>query len=196
MIPVVMCDNDSRDVVWHHEAWRKVAQVNDQRFAVLLENHRGMLKARDLHGFILHPQASTLKGMEPSIFTRIINREIPAFIVYEDESVIAFLDVTPVAPGHTLVVPKQQVENLWDLDDETYQHVMAVAKRFANHMTEKLGPQKVGEMVEGFGVPHAHVHLIPLDAGYEETLSAHWANKQPLDPASGEKMQEILQLDV
>ena len=101
--------------------------------------------------------------MEDSIFTKIINGEIPSHKIYEDDAVFAFLDIHPINAGHTLVVPKKQVEFLWDLDDETYQGVMAAAKKIAQHMRETLGVEYVGVQVIGVDVPHAHVHLIPFN---------------------------------
>lgn len=100
--------------------------------------------------------------MTDSIFTKIINGEIPSHKVYEDEHTYAFLDIHPIAKGHTLVVPKKQVEFLWDLDDETYQHVQATAKKVALHLRTVLGVPYVGVQVIGIDVPHAHVHLIPF----------------------------------
>ena len=103
--------------------------------------------------------------MEDSIFTRIIKGEIPSHKVYEDDQVIAFLDVHPLRPGHTLVVPKVQIDHLWELDDETYQYVWMVVKRLGAHIKETLRSPRVGVIVEGFGVPHAHIHLIPIEKG-------------------------------
>jgi histidine triad (HIT) family protein len=101
--------------------------------------------------------------MDDSIFTKIINGDIPSHKIYEDETVFAFLDIHPINTGHTLVVPKQQVEFLWDLDEDTYQGVMAAAKKIAAHMRTKLGAAYVGVQVIGVDVPHAHVHLIPFN---------------------------------
>jgi histidine triad (HIT) family protein len=101
--------------------------------------------------------------MDDSIFTKIINGEIPSHKIYEDDAVFAFLDIHPINAGHTLVVPKKQVEFLWDLDDETYQGVMVAAKKIARHMRETLGVEYVGVQVIGVDVPHAHVHLIPFN---------------------------------
>lgn len=102
---------------------------------------------------------------EPSIFTQIINGQIPAHTVYEDDRVIAFLDIHPINPGHTLVIPKKQIDHLWDLDDEDYQYLWKIAKQVAGKIAETLQPPRVGVIVEGFGVPHAHIHLIPLYRG-------------------------------
>jgi histidine triad (HIT) family protein len=101
--------------------------------------------------------------MEDSIFTKIINGEIPSHKIYEDDTVFAFLDIHPINAGHTLVVPKQQAEFLWDLDDEVYQKVMAVSKKIAEHMRSVLDVEYVGMQVIGVDVPHAHVHLIPFN---------------------------------
>jgi histidine triad (HIT) family protein len=100
--------------------------------------------------------------MHDSIFTKIIKGEIPAHIVYEDDMVLAFLDIHPLTPGHTLIVPKKQVEFLWDLDDDTYHVLTATAKRLALHLRHTLGVPYVGEKVIGIDVPHAHIHLIPF----------------------------------
>lgn len=101
--------------------------------------------------------------MEESIFTKIVKGEIPSHKVYEDERVLAFLDIHPVQPGHTLVIPKKQVEFVWDLDDEDYAAVMNAAKKLARHMREVLGVAFVGEQIIGVDVPHAHVQLIPFN---------------------------------
>ena len=105
--------------------------------------------------------------MENSIFTKIVKGEIPSHKVYEDDTVYAFLDIHPVQPGHTLVIPKKQVKYVWDMDDEDYQAVMAAAKKIAKHMREVLDKPYVGEAVVGLDVPHAHVHLIPFATNEE-----------------------------
>lgn len=101
--------------------------------------------------------------MKPSIFTKIINGEIPSHKIYEDDKVYAFLDIYPINPGHTLVIPKKQVEFVWDLDDEDYQAVMMATKKIAKSHREKLGAAYVGEQVVGVDVPHAHVHIVPFN---------------------------------
>ena len=87
--------------------------------------------------------------MQESIFTKIINGEIPCHKIYEDNDTFAFLDIHPIVRGHTLIVPKKQVEFLWDLDDATYQAVMATAKKLALHFREVLDVPYVGEKVIG-----------------------------------------------
>ena len=96
-----------------------------------------------------------------SIFTRIINREIPAFIVGEDESNLAFLDINPLTVGHTLVVPKKEEDYLFDLNDEAYISLNLFAKKVARAIKTVTG-QRVGTAVIGLEVPHAHIHLIPF----------------------------------
>lgn len=103
--------------------------------------------------------------MEDSIFTQIINGQIPCHKVYEDNDVIAFLDVHPQLPGHTLVVPKKQIDHIWDLDDETYRNLWAIVKKLGGHMKVVLDTPRIGIAVEGFGVPHVHVHLLPIAHG-------------------------------
>ena len=104
---------------------------------------------------------------EESIFTKIVKGEIPCHKVYEDEQTFAFLDIHPIQPGHTLVIPKKQVEFVWDLDEATYQAVMSTAKKVAKHIRKTLNVPYVGEMVIGIDVPHAHVQLIPFSTPAE-----------------------------
>jgi histidine triad (HIT) family protein len=97
-----------------------------------------------------------------SIFTRIINGEIPCYKVAEDDRFIAFLDVRPLKPGHTLVVPKQEVDYIFDLDEETLAGMMVFARNIALAMKEVIDCRRIGVAVLGLEVPHAHIHLIPL----------------------------------
>ncbi len=105
--------------------------------------------------------------MEDSIFTKIIKGEIPCYKVYEDDKTLAFLDINPVAEGHTLVVPKAQVEFVWDLKDEDYQAMMATVKKVGLRLREVVGKKYVGEVVVGIDVPHAHVHVVAFDRSSE-----------------------------
>ena len=98
----------------------------------------------------------------PSIFTRIINGEIPSYKIDEDEHCYAFLDINPNAVGHTLCVPKQEVDKLFDLDQEIYMHLMQFSKRIAVALEQAVPCKRVGMAVVGLEVPHAHVHLIPI----------------------------------
>jgi histidine triad (HIT) family protein len=97
-----------------------------------------------------------------SIFTRIINGEIPCYKVAEDDRFIAFLDVRPLKPGHTLVVPKKEVDYIFDLDEETLAGMMVFTGKVAVAMKEVIDCRRIGVAVLGLEVPHAHIHLIPL----------------------------------
>jgi histidine triad (HIT) family protein len=105
--------------------------------------------------------------MTDSLFTKIINGEIPSHKIYEDEYTYAFLDIHPITPGHTLVVPKKQIEFVWDLDDETYRQLQASVKKIALHLREVLNVPYIGEQIIGIDVPHAHIHLIPFTHAIE-----------------------------
>ena len=97
-----------------------------------------------------------------SIFTKIINGEIPSYKIYEDDKTIAFLDIHPETKGHVLVVPKKEVDKIYDLDDADYDALMHTVKKLSKHMEDKLGARILWKVV-GTDVPHAHVHLEPLD---------------------------------
>jgi len=100
---------------------------------------------------------------EPSVFTKIINGEIPSWKVYEDDRVIAFLNIRPVCDGHTLVVPKKQVDQIWDLDNDDYNYLWGITQKIAKHLREIMKVDRVGVVVKGFDVPHTHIHLIPVN---------------------------------
>ena len=100
--------------------------------------------------------------MEDSIFSKIIRGDIPSHKIYEDDHVFAFLDIHPQVVGHVLVVPKVQVEFLWDLPDEDYQALTKAVKKIALHLRTVLRVPYVGEKVVGVDVPHTHIHLIPF----------------------------------
>lgn len=106
----------------------------------------------------------------PSIFTKIIAGEIPCYKVAEDDHFIAFLDVNPNAKGHTLCVPKKEVNKLFDLDDTTYLNLMAFSKKVAAALEKTIACKRVGMSVIGLEVPHVHVHLIPLNEMKEMTF--------------------------
>lgn len=97
-----------------------------------------------------------------SIFTKIIRGEIPCYKIAENEHCFAFLDINPIAKGHTLVIPKKEIDYLFDLDDVTLHALMDFAKPIAKAIDAVLAPIRTGIIVEGLLVPHAHVHLIPI----------------------------------
>jgi len=101
-----------------------------------------------------------------SIFTKIIEGEIPSYKIYEDEKTYAFLDINPETKGHTLVVPKAEIDKIYELPDEDYHALWASVKKVAAHMEEVSGRRVIMKVV-GTDVPHAHVHLMPLDETWE-----------------------------
>ena len=100
-----------------------------------------------------------------SIFTRIIQGEIPSYKVAESECCYAFLDINPVAQGHTLVVPKKEIDYLFDVDDESYKELFLFAKKVARAIEAAVSCKRMGIIVFGLDVPHAHIHLIPRRDG-------------------------------
>ena len=98
-----------------------------------------------------------------SIFTRIIKGEIPCYKIAESENCLAFLDINPLSPGHTLVVPKKEVDYIFDVEDDLYSDLMLFAKRVASAIEKVVRCERIGVTVIGLEVPHAHVHLIPIN---------------------------------
>ena len=101
-----------------------------------------------------------------SIFSKIIAGEIPCYKIYEDDKTFAFLDIHPETMGHTLVIPKNEVDKIYDLPEEDYEALMVAVKKLSKHMEEKLGARILWKVV-GTDVPHAHVHLMPLDENWQ-----------------------------
>lgn len=99
-----------------------------------------------------------------SIFTKIINREIPAHIIAEDERFIAFLDINPLVVGHALVVPKKEIDFIFDLDDKTLADLNVFAKKVALGIRKAIPCKRVGVAVIGLEVPHTHIHLVPMNS--------------------------------
>ena len=117
------------------------------------------------------------RGMEDSIFTKIIKGEIPCYKIYEDDKTMAFLDIAPEVLGHTLVVPKTQVDKIYELSDEDYQALMAAVKKVAIRMEKALDKRPIMKVI-GVDVPHAHVHVMPY--------SAEWKDGVTLEPTEAE----------
>lgn len=99
-----------------------------------------------------------------SIFTRIVQGEIPSYRVAETDRFYAFLDINPLVPGHTLVIPKQETDYLFDINDQDYQDLMLFAKRVSEAIYKAIPCKRVGVAVLGMEVPHAHIHLVPLQS--------------------------------
>lgn len=98
-----------------------------------------------------------------SIFSKIILGEIPAYKIYEDEDFLAFLDAFPVVKGHTLVIPKKEIDHVFEIDDDQYTKYLLVCKRIASALSKAIPCKRVGSAIVGLEVPHAHIHLIPLN---------------------------------
>ena len=122
-----------------------------------------------------------------SIFSKIVNGEIPAYKVAEDENYLAFLDIFPVAKGHTLVIPKKEVDYLFDLDDDLYAGLQVFAKKVAVGLKKAIPCQKVGVLVLGLEVPHAHIHLIPMQ---NESDLLNFSKKIKFTPEEFQKIKE------
>lgn len=128
----------------------------------------------------------------PSIFTKIINGEIPCYKIAEDDDNFAFLDINPNAKGHTLCVPKKEVDKLLDLDEESYMKLMAFSRKVGKAIEAAVDCKRVGMSVIGLEVPHVHVHLIPLHSMENATFQ----HKESLDAkefeAIADKIREQL----
>jgi len=107
----------------------------------------------------------------PGIFSKIIAGEIPSYRIHEDEKYYAFLDINPLAEGHTLVIPKVETDYLFDLDDELLAGMMVFAKKVAKAIDKTIDCKRVGVAVLGLEVPHAHIHLIPINSLYDIEFS-------------------------
>jgi histidine triad (HIT) family protein len=107
----------------------------------------------------------------PTIFSRIVKGEIPAYKIAEDSKFLAFLDINPLAEGHTLVIPKQETDYLFDLDDELLGEMMVFSKKIAKAIERVIPCKRVGVAVIGLEVPHAHIHLIPLNHIHDTEFS-------------------------
>ncbi|MDZ7785889.1 MAG: HIT family protein [Candidatus Saccharibacteria bacterium] len=129
--------------------------------------------------------------MEDSIFTKIINGDIPCHKVYEDDRVFAFLDIHPIQPGHTLVVPKKQIDQFDELSEEDYEALFGAVKVIAQKQKAVLGKPRACVRVEGFDVPHAHVHVYPCNDAREFYGDPDRAQKEPDHDALAEVAQKL-----
>ncbi|MBR3176080.1 HIT domain-containing protein [Candidatus Saccharibacteria bacterium] len=101
-----------------------------------------------------------------SVFTKIINGEIPCYKIYEDDKTFAFLDIHPETKGHTLVIPKKEIDKIYELPEEDYQALMDTVKKLSTHMEKTLNTRTLWKVI-GTDVPHAHVHLLPYDETWQ-----------------------------
>ena len=127
-----------------------------------------------------------------SIFTKIVKGEIPCYKIAEDEDFLAFLDVNPNAKGHTLCIPKQEIDKIFDMDDELYLGLMKFSKKIAIALEKTVLCKRVGIAVVGLEVPHAHVHLIPLN----EMDEMRFHNKVSLSKEEFEALAKSIQANL
>ena len=127
-----------------------------------------------------------------SIFTKIVNGEIPSYKIAEDDNYLAFLDVNPNAKGHVLCIPKQEIDKIFDMDDELYLGLMKFSKKIAIALEKTVSCKRVGMAVIGLEVPHAHVHLIPLN--HMDEMRFH--NKVALSKEEFEALAKSIQANL
>ena len=125
-----------------------------------------------------------------TIFQKIIAREIPSYILYEDSVHIVILDIYPMHPGQVLIIPKKPIDYVFDMPDDEYTHLMSLAKKVAIHMKKVLKAERIGMVLEGLEVPHVHVKLIPID--HTHPLDPQYITKLSSDKAS--QLQELLRI--
>lgn len=121
-----------------------------------------------------------------TVFTRIMNGELPGRFVWQDEACAAFLSINPIRPGHTLVVPRQEVDHWVDLDPDTVSHLMAVSQQISKAQQAAFRPERIGLIIAGFEVPHTHLHLIPISdmGGLDFANAATSVDPAELDAAA------------
>lgn len=127
-----------------------------------------------------------------SIFTKIINGEIPAYKITEDENYLAFLDVNPNAKGHTLCIPKQEIDKIFDMEEEQYLGLLKFSRKVSKALEKTVSCKRVGMAVVGLEVPHAHVHLIPLN----EMDEMRFQNKVKLTKEEFEELAENIKANL
>jgi len=128
-----------------------------------------------------------------SLFTKIITGEIPSYKIAEDRNHFAFLDINPIAKGHTLVIPKQEIDYVFDLPDELLSSTMVFAKKVAHAIDAALSPIRTGVIVEGLEVPHAHIHLVPI---YKESQNVSLGHSIDLNESEMKKIAEMISKEV
>lgn len=127
--------------------------------------------------------------MNGCIFCKLASREIPTNKVYEDELTFAFLDKHPINRGHILVIPKKHEPDFYKLDDESYQALMMTVKKLSSLVNEKIQPKKVGLIIAGWDVPHAHIHIVPMQ-DYHDITSKSMMEGKRANP-SDEELAEV-----
>jgi len=121
--------------------------------------------------------------MADCIFCKIIAKEIPSYTIWENDRFLAFLDLRPVNPGHLLIIPKEHIENIFDMPDGLYEEIFNTAKALSTPLQKAMSSVRVGIVVEGFGVPHVHLHLVPINEPHD--LDSTRATAMPADELAG-----------
>lgn len=130
--------------------------------------------------------------MSECIFCKIIAGEIPGVKIWEDEELFAFLDINPMNPGHTLLIPKKHHQYLFEIDEQLYSRIFKAAKKLSEPIRRAMGAKRIGLVVEGFLVPHVHIHLVPLHSGGELSFSrARKASAEELKETAEKIMKEM-----
>lgn len=135
--------------------------------------------------------------VDACIFCQIVEKKIPAFILYEDEKCMAFLDINPLAPGHTLVIPKEHVENIFDIEEDLLKHIITTAQKISKSMREKMGAEGVN-LFQASGLSaeqsifHFHLHIIPRKPNDNLNLNEWWRSK--VGKTNKEQMEKIAKL--
>ena len=132
-----------------------------------------------------------------SVFTMIIDGELPGRFVWKDEKCVAFLSINPMAPGHTLVVPRREIDHWIDLDADLASHLMEVSRKIGKALDLGFKPKRIGLMIAGLEVPHAHLHLIPMEGMHDlDADNADLApNPEDLDAAADRMRAALRALD-
>lgn len=117
------------------------------------------------------------------VFCKILDGKIPSHAIWSDDKFFAFLDINPVSPGHTLLIPKKHHDYFFDMDDATYTEIIKAAKKLSKPLQKAMNAKRIGVLIEGFAVPHTHIHLIPINKGGE--MDPNRAKKASQDELSG-----------
>jgi histidine triad (HIT) family protein len=128
-----------------------------------------------------------------TIFTKIIRGEIPCYKIAENDTHFAFLDINPIAEGHTLVIPKKEIDYVFDLPDELLGETMIFSKKIAHAIDKALNPIRTGAIVEGLEVPHAHIHLVPI---YKTNQNVSLRNKVEVSKNRMEELAKLIAAEV
>lgn len=129
--------------------------------------------------------------MDDCVFCKIIKGEIEAVKIWEDDKFFAFLDIKPVNPGHALLLPKKHVDYIFDVEEPLYSEIFQIAKKLAKPIKNAMAVKRIGIIVEGFGVPHAHIHLVPINFGEIDPQRAKDATAEELSDIAEKIKREI-----